>query len=197
MLFSGLRLGEALGLTWDDMDFAGGFIRVRRQLDRDRKRAPLKTVRARRDVVLMPELAFLLRKHRQDSPSNADTDFVFAVGDGKGYDHRAASRGVERALERAGLADEGITPHSFRHTFASILIVGLGCDVLTVSRQLGHARPSITTDVYGHLFEEARVADELRAKLGGHYGHLLGADDVNALSTRARLRPVAGEAGTA
>lgn len=70
-----------------------------------------------------------------------------------GRDHRSAARGIPRALERGGIGEGGY-------------------DAVT-ARQLGHARPSITWDLYGHLFEQARVADEMRAKVEAGFGHLL------------------------
>jgi integrase len=64
-LFSGVRLGEALGLTWANLDFEGRFIRVRAQLNRERGLAPMpKTDAGRRDVVLVPQLEKLLKAHR-------------------------------------------------------------------------------------------------------------------------------------
>jgi integrase len=64
--------------------------------------------------------------------------------------------------------------HSLRHTFASHLILDLKLDVVTVSRQLGHARPSITSDVYAHLFDEARHAEDIRQRMGeSDFGKLL------------------------
>jgi hypothetical protein len=59
-----------------------------------------------------------------------------------------------------------------RHTFASILIAE-GRDVIDVAAQLGHAKPSITMDVYGHLFDRQRHADETRAALEARYGSVL------------------------
>jgi integrase len=58
----------------------------------------------------------------------------------------------------------GITLHSLRHTHASSLIAS-GIDVLTISRRLGHATPSITLGVYGHLFSntDARAAEVTEA----------------------------------
>ena len=44
-----------------------------------------------------------------------------------------------------------------------------------VARQLGHSDPAITLSTYSHLFERARHADEMRAKLGDGFGHLLSA----------------------
>ena len=66
--------------------------------------------------------------------------------------------------------------------------MGLGYDAVTVSRQLGHARPSITSDVYGHLFEQARVADEMHARLEEGFGYLLrGGSAGNTMSTSPAL----------
>ena len=53
-VFTGLRLGELLGLTWHDVDFETGFVRVRKQLGRDGQRVKPKTPQAVREVVLMP-----------------------------------------------------------------------------------------------------------------------------------------------
>lgn len=186
MLFTGVRIGEALGTTWADVDFDDQAVRIRFQLDRTRQRVEVKTGAGRRDIVLVPQLAKVLREHKLRSPFSRDTDFVFGSPDGRGRDHRSTSRGIERAVKRAGLGD-GISAYSFRHTFASILIVGLKYDPVSVSRQLGHKKPSFTQDVYAHLFDRARHADELRDRLERGFGHLL--DGVNAMSTGARNGP--------
>src|SRR5207253_3118027 len=59
LAYTGLRIGEALGLTWSDIDFDAGLIRVHRQLSRRREHAPLKTEAGRREVVLAPAVAKL------------------------------------------------------------------------------------------------------------------------------------------
>jgi len=64
--------------------------------------------------------------------------------------------------------------HDLRHTFASHLIVDLKLDIVTVSRQLGHKRPSITSDIYAGLFDRARHADEIRTKMAeSEFGRVL------------------------
>jgi integrase len=186
LLFAGLRISEALGLTWDDLDFSEGFIRVRKQLDRRRQRVAPKTSESERDVVLVPQLGKILREHRIATRFKAPGDFVFPAPDGRGRDHSATRKGIGRAVERAGLADQSISAHAFRHTFASLLIVGLKLDPARVAAQLGHANPAITLAVYTHLFEQARHADELRAALGEGFGHLL---DGNGMSTSRRNGP--------
>lgn len=51
--------------------------------------------------------------------------------------------------------------HDLRHTHASQLIAA-GMDVVTISKRLGHAKPTVTLDVYGHLFKNT---DELAAQI--------------------------------
>src|SRR4051812_20186512 len=74
--FTGVRLGELLGLTWANVDFDGGVVRVRRQLDRNGDRVEPKTAKAVRDVVLMPALARTLKEHRLRSRFARDADFT-------------------------------------------------------------------------------------------------------------------------
>ncbi len=169
-LFSGLRVSELLGLTWADLDFRGDVIRVRDQLGRDGKRRALKTAAARRDVVLMAQLASELRGWRLASPFSGERDLVFCSSTGRTVGHRhIAARGLEKAAQRAGL--EGVTFHVLRHTFASILI-SQGHDPVFVARQLGHANPAITLKVYAHLFDAERHADRAREQLEAEYGCL-------------------------
>ena len=60
-----------------------------------------------------------------------------------------------------------ISLHALRHTHASQLIAA-GLDVLTISRRLGHASPTITLNVYGHLFSNSddRAADVVETAFG-------------------------------
>lgn len=170
-IFSGLRIGELLGLTWEDIDFKSGLIKVRFQATRPGERARLKTPAARRDVILMPELGSDLRKHRLASSWAGPQDIVFASKTGTSPDQRnVANRGLKIACREAGL--EGVSFHVLRHTFASILIAQ-GHDVVFVSRQLGHANAAITLKVYAHWFDAARHAETARQRLSEDYREVL------------------------
>ena len=170
-LFSGLRLGELLGLTWADVDFKERVIRVRHQLDRRGERQPLMTAAARRDVILMDSLGRELREYRVAAPFSMPQHLLFASATGRTVGHRnVAGRGLRRASARAGL--DGVTFHVLRHTFASVLI-GQGHDPVFVSRQLGHANPAITLRVYAHLFDGQRHADRARELLDREFQHML------------------------
>ncbi|HEX2095800.1 MAG TPA: site-specific integrase [Solirubrobacterales bacterium] len=173
-LFSGLRISELLGLTWADIDFDGGLIRVRAQLSRARRGEPahrvaLKTPASVREVPLVPQLSDRLAVHRHDTPFAAPTDWVFATSRGTPHGERNVARRVlTTAADDTGLNDDGRAPlrfHDLRHTFASHLIVDLGLDIAQVSRILGHASTTITLDVYTHLFDDARHAREIRHRM--------------------------------
>lgn len=55
-----------------------------------------------------------------------------------------------------------VHPHKFRHTIASLLYFG-GLDSITISKQLGHAKVSTTTDIYSHIIQQAdeQAADKI------------------------------------
>ena len=155
LAYTGLRIGEALGLTWADIDHTAALVRVHRQLTRHRQHGPLKTPAGKREVVLAPALGKTLREQWLASPHKRPGDFVFATQDGRGLDYRDVGAAFRHAVKAAELrARSKLTLHSLRHGYASLLIAN-GLNVVFVSRQLGHANPSITLDVYAHLFQRA------------------------------------------
>ena len=79
-------------------------------------------------------------------------------------------RGFTAAVKKAELDTPGeprLRLHDLRHTFASLLIAE-GLNIIYVSRQLGHASPSFTLNVYSHLFDRAehgtRATDALESR---------------------------------
>jgi integrase len=160
---------EALGLKWSDIDFAGGIIRVQRQLGRQGTITRLKTPASRREVILAPRLETLLRQHRLASSYKAPDDSLFAAPDGRGIDYRNVGKEFRTGVKAAGVTHTGrLTLHSLRHTYASLLIAS-GLDVVFVSRQLGHANPTITLSTNAHLFQQADHAAKARDALDASY----------------------------
>jgi integrase len=169
---SAFSTAEILGRIWGNIDFKNERIRVTGQLERGRTEAGgwlaphrveyAKTDAGSRTVELIPADLFLaLKEHRLASRYSDDGDFVFATSSGTSMDHRnVAKPGLDESRERAGLNQAGIPSLRFndlRHTHASANIAA-GVDMLYLSRQLGHAQPSITLDVYADLFEGSHLS---------------------------------------
>ena len=171
--FTGLRLGEILGLTWADVDLANGFLQVRKRLTQAGERTEPKTPQAVRSVVVDDVLAKRLAQHWQESRFQGDENYVFATETGSPmYYRNVERRGLEKAAENAGLAvahKPKLRFHDLRHTFASMAIRD-GADVVFLSRQLGHGNPSITLAIYSHLFDAERQAKAHRARMSARHG---------------------------
>lgn len=173
-VFTGLRQGELLGLRWQDVDLDEARLRVRHQLDRNGRLSAPKTDTSKRTVTLFPSLVEMLREHRREALARGHASpesFVFASEVGTPLHFRnVGRRGLDTALARAGIdGTPKLRFHDLRHTFASLLIAQ-GATILWVSRQMGHSKPSITLDVYGHLFQaeehEQRHSDRMEAAFG-------------------------------
>jgi integrase len=162
LLFTGLRIGEALNTRWEDIDLESGTVTVT---------ASKTQAGTGRSVILIPALVSILRRERLRSAYSAPEDYVFASKAGGILNrHYILSRVLKPALEDAGIPHT--TLHELRHTFASILI-GQGMDVTFVADQLGHADPAITLRVYAKLFDPKARKDEAREKLQTAFGGLL------------------------
>ena len=180
LALSGLRQSEALGLTWQDVDFEAGVLRIRHQLSRGAspKRVPLKTPAARRDVLLHPGLRDVLKARKAAAFERGHAkpeDYVFATASGRAWNQRNATRALASAAEKAAI--EGLTTHALRHGFVSWLILELRLDPVRVARQVGHTSAAFTLSTYSHAFEQAGHANELRRRMEqSAFGRVLGAE---------------------
>jgi integrase len=173
LLGTGARRGEALALRWKDVDLDKGVVHIARSLEQTkaglRFKAP-KTKNGRRNVSISPWLIAELRAQRTRQQERRlslgmgrapDDSLVFARWDG-------STRAPHWLTQKFAMAMTALkidcTLHGLRHTHVSQLIAS-GLDVLTISRRIGHASPTITLSVYGHLFSntDARAAEILEA----------------------------------
>ncbi len=141
---TGLRISEALGLRWGDLDLAERRLHVRRRV-RDGKVGPPKSGRGRREIPISAALARELVAHRLASPWSADGAYIFAGEDGKPLETRNLYRWAKPAAERAGVGWAAF--HALRHTAASRWLLS-GVSIAQVSRLLGHSDPAFTLRVY-------------------------------------------------
>jgi integrase len=114
----------------------------------------VEVLRSRRKVQIKERLAW-------DS-AYRDTGYVFAAEDGQPYHPEYLSRAFTRMARRAGLSVTKL--HGMRHFRAGALI-STGADIAAVSKAMGHSSISVTSDIYGSLFEKAAkdMADEAAA----------------------------------
>jgi integrase len=172
---TGMRQGELLGLKWVDLDWVSGYLQVRRQVQRiDGKGFVFcepKTKAGRRTIQLGETMLQTLREHIRDQRLEKmaagvrwkENDLIFPSTIGTPLDLRNLLRDFKEILEKAGLPE--IRFHDLRHSAASIMLKH-NIPVLTVSRILGHSKPSVTLDIYGHLIPgmqsfAAKVMDEV------------------------------------
>ncbi len=156
---SGLRLGEALGLTWRDVDLEAGKLVIQRSLQRQPGRGlmfvPPKTEKSRRTVHLSELTRRALLDHREGEPRlrvtvgyGMDGDLVFTSLRGGPVEPSEINHALTRELRRAGLPH--IRVHDLRHTTASILLEA-GTHPKIVQDLLGHGTIRLTLDTYSHL----------------------------------------------
>jgi integrase len=156
-IFTGLRIGELLALTWTDVDLLDSSITVRTS----------KTDAGVREVVIPDFLVSLLA-----GASLSDSEgFVFKTNAGHQMKPRRVNRALTEALERASVPH--LRFHDLRHTFASLLI-GQGEDVTYVADQMGHSNPSTTLRVYSKLFDPAERRQKARERMQSSFSGIVG-----------------------
>lgn len=167
---TGLRQGEALGLSWDDVDLEAGHLDVRRQLLRGEGRTadgPLKTRSAARRVALPPLAVEALRRQRQALvDAGHELDRVFQAQGGGPLPASTLHRWWAEA--RVSLPVPPVRWHALRHAQASLLLAS-GINARVIQQRLGHADVSVTLRTYAHLLgqgrEERGAADAVEAAL--------------------------------
>lgn len=172
-LFTGLREGEVLGLTWDCINFTNGTILIKQQLQREKKAGgkyqlvPLKNDKPR-TITPAPFVMDILKQHRAkqaawqlragelwDNPAG----FVFTNELGGHLVSWTVARKYKAVVTSIGRPDARF--HDLRHTYA-VAAIRSGDDIKTVQGNLGHATAAFTLDVYGHVTDQMKQASAAR-----------------------------------
>lgn len=173
----GLRRGEACGVRWSDLDLAAGTLHLQGQIVREPKGvfvfSPLKSDTGADLLISVPPpviAALNVHKDRQAFVrANAaelwvERDYVFTNAIGEPLDPMQAYRMFKLLLQRAGLRNQRF--HDLRHATASLLL-SWGLDLGMVSKLLRHSGLSITSDIYGHLYQQ--TSTELAERMGAFF----------------------------
>ena len=173
LAFTGMRIGEVLGLRWQDVELENGLLHVRKQLQKlpkgvdpgAVKRSALtdpKTKRSRRTISIGPDVAAMLREH-QGAQLNAHLEsgvgnvlgLVVTGGTGHYTSYSSVWKTFNEIQEH--LAIRRIPLHGLRHTHATLLL-SAGRNPLEVSERLGHESVAFTLDRYGHVIPSDAAA---------------------------------------
>ena len=158
-VFTGVRLGELMGLEWQDVDFKTGIISINRSSqylsDKGIFTKSPKTESSVREVAIPDFIVSLLKEYKlwyEEQKSIVgdfwnDSDRLFVQVDGNPITPSTISKWFEKFIKQIGLPV--ITFHGLRHTNATLLIAQQ-VDVATVSARLGHAQITTTYNFYVH-----------------------------------------------
>lgn len=158
-VFTGVRLGELMGLEWQDVDFKNGIISINRSSqylsDMGVFTKVPKTESSIREIAIPEFIISLLEEYKlwyEEQKSIygelwTDSDRLFVQADGKPMHPSTISKWFVKYVGQIGLPV--INFHGLRHTNASLL-VAQNIDIAVISARLGHAQISTTLDFYVH-----------------------------------------------
>ena len=174
IVFTGLRLGEAMGLTWDCVDFEKGALNINKQLQRRPQKdggSTLTSVKSGKPRILRPApfvmdllkvryTEQLMQKSRAgdawigwNNEEEHKKSLVFTNLDGGYITPKRVYLHFKSAAKEIGAPNARV--HDLRHTYA-VLSLQNGDDVKTVQENLGHASAAFTLDVYGHVSDKMK-----------------------------------------
>ena len=175
-VFSGLRLGELMGLFWENINFEDNTIEVIKANQYlagignfDKK---TKTESSRRVLSMSPSVMLLLKDYRkwwleqkvkcgnewqkelkvEQGEKYRDPERLFVTWNGMPMYTYTLTTWFPKFLDRHGLPK--ITPHGLRHTSATLLEAS-GLNIAAISKRLGHSKTSTTMDIYVHALKSA------------------------------------------
>lgn len=165
MIVTGCRRGEVMGLKWEKVDFENNRVKIDRALLISPSKGIYESTTKTRDTRILPlpkETMELFKEYRREQLRlqllNGDrwvhSGYVFTQDNGERMSPDSITGWLSDFSRRHGLPH--INPHAFRHTVASVLLAN-GTDIVTVSKQLGHASITTTESFYSHIIEENKA----------------------------------------
>lgn len=161
-VYTGMRRGEILGLTWDNIDLKNNSIKIEKSLSSTKKGiifTDTKTETSKRTIAIPKEITQILKKQQLKQLKNKmrlgnlyqDNNLVCSKDNGDFINPKNFSRDFHNLLRINNL--KMIRFHDLRHSHASLL-VKLGIHPKEISTRLGHSDIGITMNLYSHIYEE-------------------------------------------
>jgi integrase len=158
----GLRVGEALGLKWPDVDFENHVLNVVQQVkvvDNKMKLGNLKTRGSRRTLPISPDVIAVLEAHRWEQNKHraalgtgwTEMGLVFACAVGTPRDRNNVNKVIHKIRKRVGI--RSFSAHACRHTSLTALLRS-GESPEVVAKFAGHSNSTITRTTYRTVFQE-------------------------------------------
>lgn len=167
-LFTGMREGEVLGLTWDSVDFEKGTIIINKQLQKERHGTGQYHLVSPKNgkgrwITPAPSVMNVLKVQRRRQlewrmkagPMWEDTGLVFTNDLGHNLSAQTVYLHFKKLAAEAGYPNARF--HDLRHSYA-VAALQSGDDIKTVQENLGHHTAAFTLDVYGHVTEQMKQA---------------------------------------
>ncbi|HEO3102529.1 TPA: site-specific integrase [Streptococcus agalactiae] len=157
---TGLRVGEALALTWDDVNFEDLEIKTYRRFSGDKGTfSPPKTKTSIRTIPISQSLALTLRRLKDDQQVMLKNLKIVNINNQIFYDYRygvssnsAINKSLRNVLHLLNI-DSKMTAIGARHTYGSYLLAK-GVDIWVVARLMGHKDITQLLETYGHVLTE-------------------------------------------
>lgn len=157
LLYTGLRRGEALALTWADFDLDTGVLHITKSVDYSiaKNRPQVKPPKSAAGIRTVPILDPLMRVLAKQPKSDG-----YLFSDDGGNSPMSEGRFAERWQQYCAKLGISATPHQLRHSYATMLLEQ-GVDLKTAQYWLGHATAAMTQDVYTHIRESKLRQDAI------------------------------------
>lgn len=158
-IYTGARLGEILGLTWDDLSSKS--INITKSWNyKLHEIGPTKNKFSVREISIPQKLYTMLIELKQNN-----SNMVFYSASRKGIPNtRSMNNLLKRTLHHLEINRSGFHFHSLRHSHVAFLIAQ-GFDIYTISKRLGHADTTITSRTYAYLLDEYKKETDERLRL--------------------------------
>lgn len=161
-VLSGLRFGEAAALNKDDVNIKDRILNISKTYDAINDLVtPPKTFSSNREVYIQPELEAVIKQLkacmlRQQLINNYKTNLFLASDNGQHINYYTYNKYLRENSKR--ILEREITPHTLRHTHASLLLEQ-GISIDTISRRLGHENSKVTKEIYLHVTKKLKEKD--------------------------------------